>query len=146
MYNKEHIDTSIVQERAPIFRATDRKKTFALKNTVMSKKILVTGSAGRLGGMIVQQLLDKGYSCVGTDRMPFSGSPCEFVQCDLCDAGEVEKLFAASDITDVVHVAAVPGPAACVPGCGSLLFSANELVHCGSELVLEAGLQRVLRL
>jgi hypothetical protein len=66
--------------------------------------------------MVVQKLLSKGYTCVGTDRVPFPSSPVEFFTADLCDLSQVEKVM--EGVTGVIHLAAVPGPAATVPvGC-----------------------------
>ena len=35
--------------------------------------ILVTGSAGYIGSVLVRQLLDKGYSVLGLDNLSFGG-------------------------------------------------------------------------
>ena len=47
--------------------------------------IMVTGAAGRLGRLVVGRLIERGYEVLGTDRIPYDGSPAPFVQADLCD-------------------------------------------------------------
>lgn len=75
--------------------------------------ILVTGAAGRLGGLVVQRLIDQGYDVVGTDRRPCKDSPSPFVQADLCDADKVSELVA--DAEAVIHMGAIPGPNSGMP-------------------------------
>ncbi len=65
---------------------------------------------------MVEKLQGKGFQCVGTDIIPFPSSPVEFFQADLCDLGEVQRVM--EGVTGVIHLAAVPGPAATAPaGC-----------------------------
>ena len=47
--------------------------------------IVVTGAAGRLGRLVVGRLIERGYEVLGTDQLPYDGSPSPFVQADLCD-------------------------------------------------------------
>ena len=44
--------------------------------------ILVTGAANRLGRLVVGRLIEQGYEVLGTDRLPYNGSPSPFVQAD----------------------------------------------------------------
>lgn len=71
--------------------------------------ILVTGAAGRLGGMVTRLLVDSGREVVGTDqRTKPEGFGATFVQADLCDQGKVDALVA--DAGAVIHMGAIPGP------------------------------------
>ena len=71
--------------------------------------ILVTGAAGRLGGMVVQMLNDAGKEVLGTDQKE---QPQEFgaryVQADLCDRETVNGMVAEAEA--VIHMGAIPGP------------------------------------
>ena len=70
--------------------------------------ILVTGAAGRLGRLVVQRLIERGYEVLGTDRVSFGDSPSPFVQTDLCDAESIKALVAKAEA--VIHMGAIPGP------------------------------------
>jgi nucleoside-diphosphate-sugar epimerase len=72
--------------------------------------ILVTGAAGRLGRRVVDLLLARGYDVLGVDRVHCEDSPSPFRQVDLCDATVVPDVFV--DVEAVVHMGAIPGPAA----------------------------------
>jgi nucleoside-diphosphate-sugar epimerase len=70
--------------------------------------ILVTGAAGRLGRLVVGRLIDRGYEVLGTDQLPYDGSPAPFVQADLCDWEKTTGLL--RDAEAVIHMGAIPGP------------------------------------
>jgi len=71
--------------------------------------ILVTGAAGRHGGIVAQQLIEAGKEIVGTDQRPApDGFGATFVEADLCDLKRVQALVADADA--VVHMGAIPGP------------------------------------
>ena len=69
-------------------------------------KVLVTGSAGFIGGYLVEELLSRGHEVVGLDnlskygpvRKSYDDHPAyRFVQGDACDAGLVKSLLADCD-------------------------------------------------
>jgi UDP-glucose 4-epimerase len=70
------------------------------------QKVLVTGSAGFIGGYLVAELLDRGYGVVGVDNYSkygkvaksYDGHPnYTFVEGDVCDAGLMTRLLADCD-------------------------------------------------
>ncbi|AKJ65575.1 NAD-dependent epimerase/dehydratase family protein [Kiritimatiella glycovorans] len=87
-------------------------------------KILVTGAAGFIGMHVAESLLDDGHEVVGLDnfndyyrvqlkrdrharleeREHYRG-----VECDLCDAGGIERLFGEHRFDRVCHLAAQAG-------------------------------------
>lgn len=83
-------------------------------------KILVTGCAGYVGSLVVQELLSRGYSVRGYDSLlhggkallgPWSHPHFEFVKGDVRDANDVKA--AAEGCGGVVHLAAIVGDPAC---------------------------------
>ncbi|HYW71441.1 MAG TPA: NAD(P)-dependent oxidoreductase [Pyrinomonadaceae bacterium] len=71
-------------------------------------KVLVTGSAGFIGGHLVRALADRGYSVVATD-LGGSGGPGEapsFRPCDITDKEGLNRLFAESQPEALIHLAA----------------------------------------
>jgi len=94
------------------------------------RSTLVTGSLGRLGRAVVQRLASQGRDVVATDLhgeqleggSPQSASPrgssqslVRYVQADLRDEEQVRALLPWSEIEDVVHLAAFPGPSSDPP-------------------------------
>ena len=72
----------------------------------MSKKILVTGSAGFIGGYVVQELLDNGWSVIGIDNYSKYGPITKsydrhpgytFVQADVKNTSLLKELAADCD-------------------------------------------------
>lgn len=79
-------------------------------------KILVTGSAGFIGGYLVQELLDRGHSVVGIDNYSKYGKVeksyddhenYHFIEGDAKDVGLMKDLI--SDCDQIVAIAAVIG-------------------------------------
>jgi nucleoside-diphosphate-sugar epimerase len=77
------------------------------KKTYMSKRILVTGSAGFIGGYLVEELLGKGYTVVGLDnyskygrvKKSYDNNPnYEFVEGDATDVAMMTELISGVDI------------------------------------------------
>ncbi len=70
------------------------------------RKILVTGAAGSVGYMVVQEALAAGYQVVATDRRPVEGLPREvqWIKADLTRRVEAARLVQGVDA--VVHTAA----------------------------------------
>jgi UDP-glucose 4-epimerase len=79
-------------------------------------KVLVTGSAGFIGGYVVQELLDKGHEVIGIDNLSKYGdvtrsfdtaSSYEFVNGDVQDVELMKKLM--HDVDHVIAGAALIG-------------------------------------
>ncbi len=102
--------------------------------------IVVTGAAGRLGRLVVQQLVDQGREVLATDRVDVDDLPADFVRCDLGDAGATQDIL--KDAESVVHMGAIPGPLRDPP---RVIFDNNvastfNVMMSASEL----GLRRVV--
>jgi nucleoside-diphosphate-sugar epimerase len=71
--------------------------------------LLVTGSAGFFGGVLVPQLIEEGYDVVGVDREPhwYTDEHFTAVKGDIRDAALVGGLFEQHSFAGVVHAAAV---------------------------------------
>jgi nucleoside-diphosphate-sugar epimerase len=79
-------------------------------------KVLITGSAGFIGGYVVQELLDKGHQVIGIDNLSKYGEVTrsfdsatnyEFVNGDVQDVGLMTKLM--GDVDHVIAGAALIG-------------------------------------
>lgn len=76
--------------------------------------VIVTGSKGKLGRVVVDRLAAAGYAVHGLDSVP--GPPAgDFTRIDLTDYGQVvDAMFGVQDRYDavdaVVHLAAIPAP------------------------------------
>jgi nucleoside-diphosphate-sugar epimerase len=68
-------------------------------------RVAVTGSSGRLGRLIVRDLLAAGHDVVGMDRSPGTADAGRFVQGSILDADSLATAFAGADT--VVHTAAL---------------------------------------
>ena len=80
--------------------------------------ILVTGGAGYIGSHSVIELHEKGYDVLIADNFvnstpavinnlkTITGKKFSFIEVDLCDYNELEKLTANYKITGVIHFAA----------------------------------------
>jgi len=79
----------------------------------MSKRILVTGATGFLGGGVARRLLAEGHDVLGTGRNLAKGQKLqsdgvEFQAADLSDTPAVQKLCDGRDI--IIHSAALSAP------------------------------------
>jgi len=117
-----------------------------------TQRVLVTGSAGRLGRAAVRALVERGHFVLGFDRVPTPRLPVE--QYHVGTFEEVEKLrqFVAS-VDCVIHLAATPddvkfprGPA---PDDGDNFLSElvpNNVIgpYRVMEAIRKAGVKRVV--
>ena len=82
----------------------------------MSRRVAVTGSAGRLGRAVVADLTSHGWDVLAIDRVRPAGFTGEFISADLTDYGQVLELLGGGidehpGVVDaVVHLAAFPAP------------------------------------
>jgi nucleoside-diphosphate-sugar epimerase len=81
-------------------------------------RVAVTGSSGRLGRAVVQDLVDHGWDVVALDAVPPAQEVAPFTRLDLDDLGQVIEAFTGIDerpavssgLDAVVHLAAIPAP------------------------------------
>jgi nucleoside-diphosphate-sugar epimerase len=103
-----------------------------------SKSILVTGSAGRVGGAAVKALVARGHRVRGFDRVPTPGLS-DFVVGDLTDGAALHR--AAEGVETIVHMAATPDDADFV----ELLVPGNIVgVYHVFEAARMAGVRRMI--
>lgn len=106
------------------------------------KTIVVTGSEGKLGHYVVEELAQAGYRVIGTDHKPSRGKNryARYIQGNLSNLGEVYGILADADA--IVHLAAIPNPVNFSP---EYIFANNVL---SSYHVMEAasklGIKRVV--
>lgn len=111
----------------------------------MSQRVLVTGSAGRIGRAVVAELTARGHTVIGFDLMPTPGVLKEnsFVG-SLTDAEVLAKAITSADC--VIHLAAAPDdshfPPADTDNFESELLPSNVL---GSYRVMEAARRAGIR-
>lgn len=71
-------------------------------------RIVVTGSTGKAGRWVTQDLRERGHDVLGVDLLRGSGSPGSSRIVDLADLGQCLEVVAGADA--VVHLAAIPAP------------------------------------
>lgn len=99
--------------------------------------VLVTGSAGMIGGYVVKGLIEKGHSVIGVDRRSSEVQlQClEQVVIDLASKEDVMRLFDENKIDRVIHLAALAHTA----GVTDLSWEAFKKVNVDcAENVFEA--------
>lgn len=88
----------------------------------MTKQVLVTGAAGYVGSVFVENLLKLGYQVVCIDNLKFGQkvnplfytfSNFIFHEIDLLDCSAVDNIFSNYVFDAVVHLAAIVGDPAC---------------------------------
>jgi nucleoside-diphosphate-sugar epimerase len=72
------------------------------------QRVLVTGSAGRIGRAVVAELTSCGHAVRGLDRVPTPGAS-DFIVADITDFDAVKR--AAAEANAVIHLAATPDDA-----------------------------------
>ncbi|MEU6721511.1 NAD(P)-dependent oxidoreductase [Nonomuraea sp. NPDC046802] len=74
-------------------------------------RVLVTGSAGRLGRSVVTTLAAAGHEVIGVDRAPGTpGEAAAVLPADLTDTGEAFEAIARFRPESVIHLAAIATP------------------------------------
>lgn len=99
--------------------------------------ILVTGSAGMIGGYVVKGLIEKGHTVIGVDRRKsdIQLNGLEQVVLDLSSKDDVMHLFANHKIDRAIHLAALAHRA----GEQNLSFERYKFVNVTcAEIVFEA--------
>lgn len=71
-------------------------------------QVVVTGAAGRLGRLVVDELLELGCDVLGVDRVRGPQPPGRFLTADLTEADAVYDVLRGADA--VIHLGAIPGP------------------------------------
>ena len=80
------------------------------------RRVVVTGSSGKLGRAAVTHLTEHGWDVVPVDRAPVPGTSAEdFIRIDLTDYGQTVQALSGIDdrydsVDAVVHLAAIPAP------------------------------------
>lgn len=72
------------------------------------KQVVVTGGSGRLGRMVVEQLVAEGRKVLSVDVTRPDNPLCPWLMADLTQAGEAYDVLVGAEA--VIHLAAVPGP------------------------------------
>ncbi len=110
-------------------------------------KILVTGGAGFIGSAVVRHLLnDTGHSVINLDKLTYAGNleslesvsdnpRYAFEQVDICDAVQMQRVFAEHQPDAVMHLAAESHVDRSIDGPGE--FIQTNIV--GTYVLLEAA-------
>jgi nucleoside-diphosphate-sugar epimerase len=132
----------------------DSKKNNPMRNGKISK-VLVTGSSGFIGAHLVKRLIDHGYVVYGIDiNVPaFSASDFSFVQCDILNTTELNRVLSDCQPQAVIHLAArtdlggkkVSDYAVNIEGVKNLVeaiadtHSVRRCIYTSSQLVCRVG-------
>lgn len=107
-------------------------------------RVLVTGVAGYIGSVLVNQLLSKGFDVLGVDCLMFGGDSIigfynhprfSFVKADVRNIDSIKPLL--HDVDAVVHLAAIVGD----PACAKQPDLADSINWKGSKLILDTAHQ-----
>lgn len=104
----------------------------------MSKRVLVTGSSGRIGRAVVAELLKRGHGVRGFDRTPHPGLADQVVG-SLTDSAALDRAMAG--IETLIHLAATPDD----DDFFTQLVPNNVIgVHNALESARQAGVKRLV--
>jgi len=82
----------------------------------VSRRVVVTGAAGKLGRAVVRDLSEHGWDVVAVDRTQPADGPFEFVSADLTDHAQALEILGGcvdehqGKVDALVHLAAIPAP------------------------------------
>jgi nucleoside-diphosphate-sugar epimerase len=105
-------------------------------------RVVVTGSSGRIGRYVVQELVAAGHNVLGADIAPLPNSPARTLRVDLTDAGEIYQALAGHKAEAVIHLGAWPD-AGIVPAArtyGDNVRGAYNLFQACADL----GIRRIV--
>ncbi len=89
-----------------------------IKDTIMTKKILITGGAGFIGSAVIRHIINNtGHSVINVDKLTYAGNLESltsierdvryiFEQVDICDANKIKRVFNEHQPDIVMHLAA----------------------------------------
>lgn len=105
------------------------------------KKIVVTGGAGRLGRLAINELTERGYEVLAVDRVrPQQPLPCRFLPVEMTEAAPVYDVLRGADAA--LHLGAIPGPGGAPQ---STIFHNNVLsTYNVVEAAAALGLRRLV--
>ena len=77
--------------------------------------IVVTGGSGKLGRVVVKELMDNGYEVTNIDMVPPRDPAVRFSKADITDFGQAMAALSMIDervakVSGLVHLAAIPAP------------------------------------
>jgi nucleoside-diphosphate-sugar epimerase len=92
-----------------------RLQSVAAQYARVMARVAVTGSSGRLGRAVVDDLIGHGFDVVALDRVPSSSPGARSTVVDLTDFGQAAEALSAVDdrhdgVDALVHLAAIPAP------------------------------------
>lgn len=114
------------------------------------KKILLTGSAGYIGSVLVRTLLEEKYQVFAIDNLMYGGESLlnylhnpffKFLKIDITDYNSIKRLFSENNFDAVVHLAAIVGD----PACAKNKKLAYEVNLNGSLNLLECSIKYGVR-
>ncbi|MGH3630164.1 MAG: NAD-dependent epimerase/dehydratase family protein [Sciscionella sp.] len=85
----------------------------------MTKRILVTGASGRLGGYVTPRLLEAGHDVTDFDSVDHpvvDGPQAAFIKGDLTSLEDCLRALTYSEADTIVHLGALPGPREMIKG------------------------------
>lgn len=106
----------------------------------MSRRVLVTGAAGRLGSAVSARLHEEGSDFLATDRVDPGDVPYPFRRADLLDHSAALDLL--TDIEVVIHIGNHPGIGATPP---QVVFNQNTTMNTNVfQGAAEQGVKRII--
>jgi nucleoside-diphosphate-sugar epimerase len=82
------------------------QKNYKTAEEIIMKKVVVTGTAGRLGHYVVEELLNHDYDVLSVDRVKPAKLICPHMTADITNLGECYGILEGADA--VMHLAAIP--------------------------------------
>ena len=119
-----------------------------MANTTYGKAVLVTGGAGYIGSWVTRQLLEAGFHVTVYDALLYGGKSLvgvlghprlRFIKGDVRDQQHLRE--AMHGVTDVVHLAAIVGEAA----CNKAPEDARAINCTGTQQVVHAAREQGVR-